>query len=97
MTDDEKFYTVSTIEIGRMLAENAKKGAALGVDCGKMCNDCAFKFNQPHTGDYLDAVNSAANMLSFEGKFHCHTDDNQCSDKPCSGFLYAKAYFDSIE
>lgn len=98
--DSEPFYQFLTPENidewAKRLADLAQKGALLG-DCGKMCNDCAFKYNQPHDTDYLESVDGAALMLAFEGKFHCHTDEHKDAGRPCVGFLYAKQFMNSID
>jgi hypothetical protein len=82
---------------GDKIADQARKGAALGKDCGKMCKDCAFNNNQPHTIDYLESVDGAVLMLVSEGRFNCHTPDGGDAHKPCAGFLYAKEHLNSIE
>lgn len=82
---------------GKRLEEMAHKGAALGVDHGKMCKDCAFRSNQEHTQDYVESVDGAFQMLAWEGKFNCHTDAHEDAGKPCAGFLYAKEYLKSTE
>lgn len=79
----------------KRISEQAQKGAAIGKDCGKMCEDCAFKYNQPHTTDYLESVDGAVLMLMQEGKFHCHTDSHEDAGKPCAGFLYAQEFLNN--
>lgn len=81
----------------KIISDHAAKGAAKGIDCGKMCNDCAFKYNQEKTKDYYEAVDGAVLMLVQSGKFHCHTESHEDAGKPCAGFLYAQLYFDSVE
>lgn len=84
-----------TEEWGKILAENARKGAALGVDCGKMCADCAFvpKDKQPDLRGYNEAVQGAVSMMISGGQFNCHTEDHENANKPCAGFQYAQLYF----
>lgn len=76
----------------KRISEQAQKGAAFGKDCGKMCSDCAFKYEQPHDTSYLESVDGAVLMLMQEGKFHCHSDKHEDSGTPCAGFLYAQEY-----
>lgn len=78
----------------KQISENARKGAALGIDCGKMCHDCAFKHPQPPTQAYYDAVDGALKVMLMGGIFHCHTEDHQDAGRPCSGMMYANLYFD---
>jgi hypothetical protein len=78
------------------VAELAKEGAKIAKDkgvlsaCGKMCSECAFNWNQPHTLCYFLAADLAARKLMEGGEFNCHTSTYQCADKPCAGFLMAK-------
>lgn len=78
----------------------AKKGASVakkkGVlqECGKMCENCAFKWEQDRTLDYFLAADRAAYALMSEGQFNCHTWDFKCADKPCAGFQLAKLVFE---
>lgn len=77
------------------IASWAQKGAATGIDCGKMCNECAFRIGsvaqqEPHN------VDTAAQSLAWEGQFNCHKNGFEDAGKPCVGFLYAKAYFDGL-
>lgn len=79
------------------LSEWAKKGAALGIDHGRMCAECAFRKGsvaqeEPHN------VEGAMQALAWEGTFNCHP-PGELKDAgiPCSGFLYAKAYLESKE
>lgn len=78
------------------MAEMAQNGASAGPGCGKMCGDCAFKLNQPHTTDFLMAAELAVSALAWEGSFNCHTLDHQDAGKPCVGFLYARQYLQTI-
>lgn len=73
------------------IREWAQAGAALG-DCGKMCNDCAFKVGTAANNDPWTAC-AALECLVYEmGKFNCHNDDLTDADKPCAGYLYAKQH-----
>lgn len=78
-----------------LIASWAQKGAQLGADCGRMCNECAFKTGsitqraEPHN------VEAAITSLMWEGIFNCHVDDYHDAGRPCAGFLYAKKYFES--
>lgn len=80
--------------MAQYFAELVRKGAQLG-DCGRMCSDCAFKPDQPHTPEYLGALEAATSALVWEGRFNCHTEDHQNAHKPCAGFLYARQYLNS--
>lgn len=82
---------------GKIISDHAIKGAAKGIDCGKMCSDCAFKYQQEKTADYYEAVDGAILMLSTDGKFHCHPEDHEDAGKPCAGFEYAKLYFNDLK
>lgn len=80
-----------------MISEWAQKGAAFG-DCGRMCNDCAFKKGtEANNEEYTTAM--AAQAVAFEmSKFVCHKEDKgklMRLDIPCVGFLYAKQYFEN--
>lgn len=83
-------------KLADMIADWARKGAELGVDHGKMCNECAFK-----TGSVAQAeshnVAAAANCLAYYGQFNCHKNGFENAGNPCSGFLYAKEYNDYRE
>lgn len=86
MTEEEQ--TSATI------AKWARDGAKYG-DCGRMCNDCAFK---PGTAANKEAytVEMAAQCVVYDmAKFNCHTPDLKFIDKPCAGYLYAKQYFEN--
>lgn len=69
-----------------------EKGIDIGP-CGKMCSECAFKWEQDHTLQYIMAADLAAKILIEGGDFHCHTHDYKCADKPCSGFSIIKTVF----
>lgn len=78
----------------------AKKGAAVAKEkgilgeCGKMCDTCAFKWDQDRSLHYFLAADQAAYQLMSEGLFNCHTHDFKCADKPCVGFQLAKLVFE---
>lgn len=78
----------------KALSGLAKKGARIAkernIDCGKMCDECACKWEQEHNLFYFLAADNAADKLMNGGEFMCHTKDYKCADKPCSGFLMAK-------
>jgi hypothetical protein len=82
--------------LGEMLAHAAQKGAAMGQDFGKMCNDCAFR-PQPDINGYAAAVEAAANCLAWFGEFRCHSENYECKPEVCKGFLYAKLFFEQLE
>jgi len=82
-------YAKSISEVAKEGARIAKKNGTLD-QFGKMCETCAFKWEQPHTLNYFLAADQAANQLMWEGGFNCHTHDFKCADKPCAGFQLAK-------
>lgn len=86
-------YAESISEMAKAGAAKAKEKGIL-KECGKMCDTCAFKWDQPHTLPYFIAADNAAYALMSEGKFNCHTHDFKCADKPCAGFLLAKLVFE---
>lgn len=76
------------------LSGAAQRGAALG-NLGPMCGTCAFKKDsaanlEEHT------VETAAHALLNGLKFNCHTHDLKDAGRPCVGFQYAIAYFESL-
>ena len=79
-----------------LIADFARNGATLGNQ-GRMCKDCAFR---PETitdvpGEH--AVQGALSRLLMGGRMNCHTDDHEDANKPCTGFLYAKAWCDHLD
>lgn len=82
--------------ISEMAAAGAKVAKAKGLlkKCGKMCETCAFKWDQEHILSYFIAADQAAFALMSEGQFNCHTYDFKCADKPCAGFQFAKLVFE---
>jgi len=82
------------VSYAKSLSEMAKAGAkiakAKGIDCGKMCAECACKWEQDKTIQYFIAADEAAKRIMEGGEFNCHSWDYKCSDKPCAGFLMAK-------
>lgn len=71
-------------------ARIAKEKGILG-QCGKMCDTCAFRWDQPHTLQYFIAADQAAYQLMSEGGFNCHTwDFKENANKQCAGFEFAK-------
>lgn len=81
----------------KIISDHAISGASKGIDCGKMCADCAFKYNQEKTADYYEAVDGAVLMLMQDGKFHCHTESHEDAGKPCAGFAYAQLHFNDLK
>lgn len=76
------------------IASLARKGALLG-DCGKMCTDCAFKYPQPLTQEYFDAVDGALKVILMGGIFNCHTDNHEDAGHICAGMAYANQYIET--
>lgn len=78
----------------KAMSDLAKKGAKIakerGIYCGKMCGECACKWEQERNLFYFLAADNVAEKLMNGGEFMCHTSDYKCTDKPCSGFLMAK-------
>lgn len=81
------------------MSDLAKKGAKIAkannIDCGKMCSECACKWEQEHNLFYFIAADNAAQILMNGGEFMCHTHDYKCTDKPCAGFLMARLAADA--
>lgn len=88
-------YAKSISELVQKGAEIAKERGILG-ECGKMCDECAFKWNQPHVLTYFLAADLAAGMLMSDGEFNCHTHDYKDAERPCAGFKLAKLVFDNL-
>lgn len=86
-------YAESIAKMAAAGAKVAKKKGILGT-CGKMCDECAFKWDQPHTLQYIFAADNAAAMLMAEGEFNCHTHDYKDAEKRCAGFELAKLVFE---
>lgn len=86
---------------GERIAEQARKGAAMGIDCGRMCADCAFKPQTEDTNGYAESVDGAVSIMLMGGTFHCHdhAPDGSYVDagKPCAGMAYANLYQASID
>jgi hypothetical protein len=78
--------------ISELAAEGAKIAKQKGLlkKCGKMCDTCAFRWNQDHTLAYFLAADSAAHALMSDGNFNCHTYDFKDANKPCAGFQLSK-------
>lgn len=83
--------TISNL-LKRSIAVARKKQIPLN-HCGRMCDECAFKWNQPHTLQYFVAADQAASALLNGGKFNCHTEDYRDAKKPCAGFSIVKTVF----
>jgi hypothetical protein len=81
-----------------IIATFARLGAELG-DCGRMCDECAFKKGALANNDEL-TTQTCADILAYErGTFYCHKNDNGVlvdTTKPCAGFLYAEQFLKSI-
>ncbi len=86
------------VSYAKPLSELAKKGAKIakskGIKCGKMCAECACKWDQERNLFYFLAADNAADKLINGGEFNCHTHDYKCADKPCAGFLMAKLAYE---
>jgi len=93
-----KPQVMALVSYAESISELAQAGAKIakekGIDCGKMCDTCAFKWNQEHNLTYFLAADQAAEQLIWEGQFNCHTHDFKCADKPCAGFKFAKLVFE---
>jgi hypothetical protein len=87
------FTKLATDPTNVILAKWARAGAKI-TDCGKMCNDCAFKI-QPDINGYSAAVNAALQAVTWGDTFHCHTPEYTDAGVTCKGFLYAQAYIES--
>ncbi len=84
----------------KFISDLAKKAAAVakqkGIDiqpCGKMCSECAFKWDQDRNLYYFIAADNAASQLMGGGEFNCHTWDYKDAQKPCAGFALIKTVF----
>lgn len=86
-------YAKRISKLAKQGAKIAKEKGILG-ECGKMCDTCAFKWEQERNLFYFLAADNAAHMLMSEGEFNCHTHDYKCADKPCAGFTLAKLVFE---
>lgn len=91
--------------LNELIAQAARKGAAMDGCHGKMCGECAFK---PGTIANLDEDNlmNVMGCLINNKNFHCHIDElgNKEGDQffydetpVCAGYLYAKQYYDHAE
>lgn len=86
-------YAKFISDLAKKAAEIAReKGIPIG-HCGKMCSECAFKWDQDRTLFYFIAADNAAKQLMTEGEFNCHTWDYKNAEKPCAGFALIKAVF----
>ena len=80
-----------------LIADWAKKGAAFG-DCGRMCNDCAFRKGTEANNEEYTAAMAAQAVVYEMSKFVCHKEDDGKFirlDIPCAGFQYARQYFEN--
>lgn len=82
--------------ISDMAIAGAKVAKERGIldHCSKMCETCAFKWNQEHSLHYFLAADQAAYQLMSEGQFNCHTWNYKDAKKPCAGFKLAKLFFE---
>ena len=82
--------------IAAMAQEGARIAQERGIlhECGKMCETCAFRWNQEHTLPYFLAADQAAHELMSDGAFNCHTWDFKDAERPCAGFLLAKLVYE---
>lgn len=83
------------VSYAKSISDAAIEGARIAkekgiIECDKMCDTCAFKWNQPHTLNYILAADNAADKLLTGGEFNCHTWDFKDGNKPCAGFAFAK-------
>ena len=81
------------------MSDLAKKAAGILKErgelsqCGKMCEECAFKWEQEHNLFYFLAADNAASILAEGGEFMCHTANYKCASHRCAGFdMIKKAY-----
>lgn len=86
-------YAESISKAAKEGAKIAKEKGILG-ECGKMCDTCAFKWDQPHTLEFFLAADQAAYALMSEGGFNCHTHDFKNAGKTCAGFELAKLAYE---
>jgi hypothetical protein len=89
-------YAQSISELAQAGAAKAKELGILG-SCGKMCDTCAFRWNQPHVLTYFLAADNAADKLINGGDFNCHTWDFKESEHECVGFKLAKLVYEPDE
>jgi len=87
---------MAIVSYAESISKIAKEGARIAKEkgilhtCGKMCDTCAFKWEQDHTLNYFIVADFAAHILLNGGEFNCHTWDYKEADRPCAGFLLAK-------
>jgi len=88
---------MAILSYAQHLAELAKRGARIAkeknllLQCGKMCETCACKWEQDHILTYFLAADNAANCIMSDTPFHCHTWDFKLNEsKPCSGVEFVK-------
>lgn len=86
-------YAKSISDLAKAGAKVAKEKGVLGK-CGKMCDTCAFKWEQEHSLHYFLAADMAAHQLMSEGEFNCHTWNFKDAKKPCAGFELAKLAYE---
>lgn len=88
------------VSFAKCISDLAKEAARVskekGVDishCGKMCNECAFKWDQDRSLNYFIAADNAARQLINGGEFNCHTWNYKDAEKQCAGFAIVKSVF----
>lgn len=79
----------------RFLHDAMRKGVKYG-DCGRMCDDCAFKLGSDANNDEAALVAIETQLLSGGG-FNCHTPEFTDAGRPCVGYLYAMQHFDYLD
>lgn len=86
-------YAKSIADVAKQAAKILKRDGKL-KRCHKMCGECAFKWDQPHTLQYFLAADTAAGIVMGGGEFHCHTHDYKDEGKLCGGFLMTREAFE---
>ena len=75
-----------------LLAHFAKEGAKLG-DCGRMCNECAFKLNSAANLESHNVELGFLALLTGRG-FNCHPQGGYGNaEKSCIGYKYADQHY----
>lgn len=84
-----------SVTLADRIASWAQKGAKYG-DCGRMCDECAFKKGSAANVEEHN-VDAAATALAWEATFNCHPQGgNGNAGTVCVGFQYAKQYFENL-
>ena len=86
-------------DVGKFISSVARKGAEI-ENCGKMCNECAFREGSEANKE-IWTIAKAEHALLNELPFNCHihNPDGTFSDagKECTGMKYARKYFANLE